>query len=195
MADSRPPVVQGTLVRNLFAELTQLRADEKLTDEELEAALGPAHSEYTERPTTISSWYPLDFYLRMLHLVASAAPVDPREYLAESGRRSARRVIELGIYSQLAEHKYESWENRVGRILVSLSGSFFDFGHWHWQGLQGDRFTIRATDVGAIPDELATRIGGFIEELACRAADAPVEIEHRRYDNGETIEYRARRVN
>ena len=194
MADPGCPCVKGTLVQNLVAEFSEFRASGKLDAQQIEATLSPDEIERIEGPITISSWYPLDFYQRLLRLVASGARGDPRAYLAESGRSSARRVIELGIYSQLAEHTRERWENRVGRIMVSLAGSFFSFGQWHWQGLEkDDSFSIRVCEAGPVGEELATRMGGFIQELAAGAARGPVELTHSRFDAGETIEFRARR--
>jgi hypothetical protein len=189
------PSVKGTLVQNLVGEIKVLLAQGNLDFEGLAKDLEAEDLALLDRDIALSAWYPVAPYGRLLEVFARACGGDRRATLIESGRRSARRVIELGIYSQLDTRTEESWENRVGRMLVTLSGSFFDFGRWEWQGLQRDgSFSIAVQDAHAMPDPLVLRTGGFIEHLAARAAAAPVSLDLQRSPDLGTIHYRARRI-
>ncbi len=188
------PSVKGTIFANLIAELNDLIGSGKLRRAAVEAVLKPDEQDILDREVAISTWYPVDLYGRLLRVYASSSPGSERELLIEGGRNSARRVIELGVYSQLDDRTAESWENRVGRILVSLSGAFFSFGKWEWEGLQGDGFSIRVREAGPMTDELMLRTAGFVEQLACRSAGAPVALSHSREDDGQTVVFRAHRI-
>jgi hypothetical protein len=95
------PGVKGTIFSNVASELYELLAEGKLREEQFAALIKPDEREILDRELSISAWYPADLYGRMLQLYAQASPGSGREFLIESGRRSARKVIELGIYAQL----------------------------------------------------------------------------------------------
>jgi len=189
------PSVKGTLVRNLVSELEELIDTGRLQRSDLPHHLEPCDLRVLEREVSISAWYPVATYARMLELFARASGGDRQQQLIESGRRSAQRVIELGIYSQLDDRTEESWENRVGRILVTLSGSFFNFGRWEWQGLQKDgSFSIAVHDAADMPEPLMLRTGGFVEHLTARAAGGPASLVLERSADLSTIHFRAHRL-
>lgn len=122
------------------------------------------------------------------------APGSGRKYLIESGRRAAQRIVELGIYSQLDGRTEDSWENRIGRILVSLSGAFFSFGSWEWEGMDGEGCSILVRDAAPMSEELMLRTSGFIEQLATRAAGGDVALTHEREPDEEAVRFRAHRI-
>jgi hypothetical protein len=190
------PSVNGTIFSKLVNELNQLLADGRLDPAAVKRELKPAELDYLDAELGIASWYPADTYCRMLRLYASAAPGNPREYLIESGRNSARRVIALGLYSQLDDRTEARWEDRVGRVLVTLSGSFFSFGRWEWLGLEaeGEGFCIGVRDAGAFSTELILRIQGFVEQLATRAATGAVRVTHELDEASQVLRYRAQRI-
>jgi hypothetical protein len=171
-------------------------AEGKLSPVAVKQALKPEELDYLDAELGIASWFPADTYCRMLRLYASTAPDNPREYLIESGRKSAQRVIELGLYSQLDDHTESRWEDRVGRVLVTLSGSFFSFGHWEWLGIEaeGEGFRLGVRDAGAFSHELILRTQGFVEQLATRAATRSVRVTHDLDKERQYLRYRARRV-
>ncbi len=189
------PCVKGTLFQNLAAELGELISQGKLTREQRAKLIKPDEIALLERDISISAWYPIELYVRMLKLYAEAADGDVSEFLIESGRRAASRVVALGIYSQLDSCPEERWENRVGRILVTLSGSFFNFTEWEWEGLSGNGFSIVVRRASPMADELVLRSSGFVEFLATRAAAGPVSITWERSADREEIRFRAERAN
>jgi hypothetical protein len=188
------PCIKGTLFQNLAGELLELIQAGELDEQAVDRALKPDERQLLDADVSIRAWYPIVLYDRMLRLYKSAAPFDADGFLTRSGRRSAMRVVELGIYSQLDTHTLDSWENRVGRILVTLSGSFFNFGRWEWQGIERHGFSILVRDAAPISDDLALRTGGFIEYLATRAAGGAVALTHQRQGNAGDLLFRARRV-
>jgi hypothetical protein len=189
------PSVKGTIVRNLVSDFEELISAGRLEREQLHAKLDAGDLALLSPDVMLSAWYPVASYGRLLELFADASGGDRREQLIESGRRSARRVIELGIYSQLDDRTEETWENRVGRILVTLSGSFFNFGRWEWQGLQADGgFSIAVHESSAMPDPLVLRTGGFVEHLAERAAGGSVRMALQRSPDKSTIRYEVHRL-
>jgi hypothetical protein len=193
-ADMSEPSVKGTLFQNLANELAERVSDGTISASQLASRLEPDELERLDHEIAISSWYPLDLYCRMLEVYALGASGAQGDFLMDSGRRSAQRVIDLGIYSQLDDRTEESWENRVGRILVTLSGSFFNFGKWEWSGLEGDGYSIRVRDAAPMSDLLVWRTAGFIELLTQRAAGAPVALGHERIAGGRDLIFRARRI-
>ncbi len=100
------PCVKGTLFANVASELNALVADGALSSAGLAKALSPDEVRLVESDVAISTWYSLSTYSAMLRLLANAHTRDGSDYLLDSGRESARRVIELGLYAQLDERTF-----------------------------------------------------------------------------------------
>jgi hypothetical protein len=189
------PAVKGTLYQNLSSELCVLIQSGRIAQADCERILEPEELQGLDRDVAIGAWYPLDAYERMLNLYVLAAPRDPREFVTQSGRESADRVIELGIYSQLDDRTKESWEHRIGRILLTLSGSFFNFGAWEWSGFQGESFVVTIRHASCMPDLLAWRTAGFVERLGQRAAgEGDVVVNTERSPDRDTVIFRGERT-
>ena len=186
------PSVKGTLFQNASLEILEALENGTVCRADLESQLKPDEIESIEGEIAISTWYPLETYGRMLKLLAGTSS-NPVEWLIESGRRSARRVIEMGVYAQLDDRTKGSWENRIGRILVTLAGSFFSSGKWIWKGMEANAFEIEVLDAVAYSPELSLRTRGFIEVLATRAAGRPIALTHDRSPAGDRIVFRARK--
>lgn len=187
----REPSVKGTLFQNLTSEILALRGSGRVPDEVLHRHLEPEEISDLDREVSIGAWYPLDTYSRMLALVAEVEPGPPQVVATRSGVASADRVIALGIYAQLDERTEEIWENRVGRILSTLWGSFFSFGQARWKDMQDRDFEIEMTGVGCMSDLMVLRTQGFIERLGQRASgDDRVVVRAERSAGGDTVFFR-----
>lgn len=171
--------VKGTIFQNVIHEIHDNLGRGVISPSDLEAGCKPEDLEFLDHDVAIASWYPVDTYGRFLRVLCDRVGGGRREFLVESGRASARRVIEMGVYSQLSDHT-ERWEHRVGRILVTLSGSFYNFGEWAWIGLDNAAFRIEVRGCAALPEEAALRAWGFVELLTCRAAGRTVRVEYER---------------
>jgi hypothetical protein len=187
------PSVKGTLIQAAVEELRALLSKDRVGREELACLLEPADLAILDGDITISAWYPIASYGRMIEAIGEVLERTDDEYFVETGRASARRLIELGIYSQLDE-RTETWEDRVGRLLVSVAGALFNFGTWKWLGLDEQGFRIELRGAAPMPRSYLLRTRGFVEYLATRAAGAPVRAEFECSDDGGTVLFRARRT-
>ena len=175
-----PPSVKGTIFQAVVDELNDYLRQGIIQSEELAARWKPDDLAYLDREIAIASWYPIDTYGRYLRFLCNRFGGGHREYLMEGGRQSARRVIEMGVYGQL-DDRTERWDKKVGRVLVTLGGSFYNFGRWVWEAFENDAgFRIEVQGVAAMPEEAAARAHGFVEQLAGRAGGRPVKLDYRR---------------
>jgi len=187
----REPSVKGTLFQNLTGEILALRGHGRVPDPVLHRHLAPDEVAELDREISIGAWYPLDTYSRMLALVAEVEPGAPQAVAVRSGVASADRVIALGVYSQLDERTEEIWENRVGRILSTLWGSFFSFGQARWKDMHDRMFEIEMSGVGCMSELMVLRTQGFIERLGQRASgDDRVSVRAERSADGDTVFFR-----
>jgi hypothetical protein len=171
--------VKGTIFKNVVDEINEQLANGRFERADLAHDCKPEDLAHLDREIAIAAWYPVDVYGRLLRGLCERVGNGDPEFLVESGRRSARRVIEMGIYSQLDSHT-ERWDRRVGRVLVTLSGAFYNFGEWIWQYQTGGGFRIEVRDVGAMPEEVALRAHGFVDVLTTRAAGRPLRVRYQR---------------
>lgn len=186
------PSVKGTLFMNAIASVRGLIDTREVHHGELARWLKDDDTRYLDEAISISAWYPIATYARLLTLIADhRAPGSQEHHIAE-GRRSAQRIVEMGIYRQLDSRTEGAWEDRVGRLLVTLSAAFFNFMQWEWSGLEQDGFEIAVREAQALPEVVALRTQGFIEFLASRAARAAVRVTMQRSSNGRDILYTAR---
>ena len=175
-----PPSVKGTIFQAVVNELNGYLSDGVIQRDELAARCKPDDLAYLDQEIGIASWYPIETYGRYLRFLCNRFGGGRREYLMEGGRQSAQRVIDMGVYGQL-DDRTERWGNRVGRILVTLGGSFYNFGSWTWVGMENEEgFRIEVQGVAAMPEEAAARAHGFIERLTSRASGRPVQLEFHR---------------
>jgi hypothetical protein len=175
-----PPSVKGTIFQAVVNELNGYLSQGVLQRDEIASRCKPDDLDYLDRDIAIASWYPIETYGRYLRFLCDRFGGGRREYLVEGGRRSAQRVIDMGVYGQL-DDRTEHWGSRVGRVLVTLGGSFYNFGTWLWESFENDEgFRIEVQSVAAMPEEAAMRAHGFIEHLASRAAGCNVRVDYQR---------------
>jgi len=191
----REPSVKGTLYQNLCALVCDLRSSGKLSDADIEKILSEEEILLLDSEISIGAWYPLDAYCRMLELAATTGPEGPMVFAEQSGHASAEQVISLGLYTQLDDRTEVTWETRVGRILSTLWGAFFNVGEAKCTRIDGEAFEIEMTGVQCMPDLLVRRTQGFIECLARRAAGSVrVIVRAERSDDGDSVRYRGQRT-
>lgn len=172
-----PPSVKGTIFKAVVDELNGYLSDGIIQRDDLVSRCRPEDLAYLDQEIAIASWYPVATYGRYLRFLCDRFGSGRREYLMEGGRRSAQRVIDMGVYSQL-DSRTERWGKRIGRVLVTLGGSFYNFGTWSWESSEDGRgFRIEVDGVAAMPEEAAARAHGFVEHLASRAAGSRVRLD------------------
>jgi hypothetical protein len=174
------PSVKGTIFGAIVDELNGYLSDGVIERKEIATCCKPDDLDYLDHEILIASWYPIATYGRYLRFLCDRFGRGRSEYLVEGGRKSAQRVIDMGVYGQL-DGRTEHWGDRVGRVLVTLGGSFYNFGTWSWEGFGDDEgFRIDVDGVAVMPEEAAQRAYGFVQHLTSRAAGREVHLEYSR---------------
>lgn len=184
------PSAKGTLLKGVVVEAKARLESGDLTESDLDRMLKPEDRAYFHDDVLISNWYPIETYARVCELLVIGSRLPRREALVELGRRSAQRVVELGLYSQVDSRTAGRWEDRVGRVLVSLYPVFFNFTKWEWVPPRDgrlDQFTIIVREAEAMPESIRLRTLGFVEYLASRARGAPVALTAEFPDRGTIL--------
>ena len=184
------PSVKGTLVQAAVAELRELQERGTVSRAALERTLKPDDLEVLDDEILVSAWYSMASYGRMLEVIAAAKGRNGDQDYVETGRQSAQRLVEMGLYRQLDEHTAERWEERVGKLLLSVASLLWNFGGWEWLGMDETGFRIRFQGASPMPRSYALRTQGFVEYLAARAAGSPVRTQMQRSADGDTLEFR-----
>jgi hypothetical protein len=175
-----PPSVKGTIFQAVIGELNGYLSEGVIRRDDLASRCKPDDIDYLDQEIAIASWYPIDTYGRYLRFLCDRFGGGRREYLMDGGRQSAQRVVDMGVYGQL-DDRTERWGKRVGRVLVTLGGSFYNFGTWHWEASEDNQsFRIEVQGVAAMPEEAAVRAHGFVEHLTSRAAGRDVRLDYQR---------------
>lgn len=189
------PCAKGTLLKGVVAEAKARLESGDLSEADLDRVLKPEDRQFFTDDVLISNWYPIEAYARVCELLVVGDRLPRRQALVELGRKSAQRIVQLGLYSQVDARTEGRWEERVGRVLVSLYPVFFNFTKWEWvtaKDLFRDTFTIIVREAEAMPETVRLRTQGFVEYLATRACGAPVTLTVEYPDRG-TIVYTGRR--
>lgn len=187
------PSIKGSLVQSSLEVLRGHLASGALSREDLERSLKPEDLELLDDDLLMSAWIPVAGYGRILEALAAAAGRRDDAFFIDGGRDSARRLVELGVYRQLDE-RTERWEERVGKLLVSVAGVLWNFGSWEWLGMDGaDSFRVGCRGVAGMPRVYALRTQGFVEFLAARAAGGAVDLTMERRPDGDSIVFRCRK--
>jgi len=191
------PCAKGTLLKGVVAEVKARLASGDLTEADLDRALKPEDLAYFgDDGVLISNWYPIEAYARVCELLVVGGRLPRQDALVEHGRQSAQRVVQLGLYSQVDARTEGRWEDRVGRVLVSLFPVFFNFTKWEWvppHDLKREPFTIIVREAEAMPETIRLRTLGFVEYLASRASGGQATVNAEYPDRG-TIVFKGRRV-
>jgi hypothetical protein len=174
------PGIKGTLFAGVLDDLRRLIEEGRVTPETLEARLEPEDLQLLEVKVSPSTWYDIFAYHRLAEILCDAEGAGRDDYWYERGVRAARRLIEMGIYSQLEylgrtrtsrardpEARFEAFAKDMKR-LMSLHASMLNFGEWSSvvDPDLGDRYRVEIRGVAGIPDGIFRAAAGFFSELA-----------------------------
>lgn len=188
------PSVKGTLVQAAVSELRELEQQGSVSRATLERDLKPDDLELLDDDLLVSAWYSMASYGRILEAIAAAKGRDADEDSVETGRQGAHRLVKMGLYRQLDERTAERWEERVGKLLLSVASLLWNFGGWEWLGMDETGFRIRFQGASPMPRSYALRTQGFVEYLASRAAGSPVRTQMQRSADGNTLDFRCHKA-
>jgi len=173
----RIPSIKGTAFQSAVEDLQRLVSEGKLSRDELEAQLDEEEIGLLDAKVNAASWYPMELYARMIRLLAQKeARGRKEEYLIRRGARAAERIRSAGIYRQL-ELRRETWGERVGQIVVTISGVMYNFTRWHIEATDGIRdFRVVVEDAAEFPDEALYTAQGFVEFVCCLVAGSRMRV-------------------
>jgi len=179
------PSIKGTIFQGVIDDLTRLKQEGRVTDAQIEAALSSEELAYLEHEVNAVSWYPLDSYTRFSVLLCQIEGDGKDSYYVERGHRSARRLIDAGLYQQLAflnrwsgsTGRGESQESMVAnysrslKLVVSMSASIYNSGEWcvEADSEYPDRVCIAIRNAHHYSDPMRFAAEGFLNECALTA--------------------------
>jgi len=179
------PSIKGSILSGVVEDVNKLVASAAVAPRELVRWLHSSDLELLDKQILPSDWYDIRTYTRLNELLRDVEGEGSNEYLRESGKRTARRLLEGGLYAQLRYlHRTEVERERDPgarfeafgrdlRLLTTLSGSILSFSRWESKRDpdHADRYRIDVTDARDFPEVLAWRSDGFVNEMATHHGD------------------------
>lgn len=173
------PSIKGTVFLALVEDVQKLLAKSSVKRDELGRWLQPKDLSYVDSPVHPHEWYDIRVYARLSELLRDVEGKGKNEYLVKRGERSARRLIDGGLYSQLeylqaasfgrksdAKERFAAFGRDLART-TTLSASILNFGKWAAKPDPDhpNRWLMEITDARDYPDVLAWASLGFTNEL------------------------------
>jgi hypothetical protein len=173
----RIPSIKGTAFQSAVEDLQRLLSEGQLSRDELERELDEDEVRLLDEKVNAASWYPMELYARMIRLLAEKEARGRKEdYLVRRGTRAAERIRSSGIYRQL-DLRRETWGERVGQIVVTISGVMYNFTRWHIEETDGvRRFKVVVEDASEFPDEALYTAQGFVEFVCCLVSGSRMRV-------------------
>lgn len=178
------PSIKGSVFVAVMEDVRKVVSKGALSERELDRWLRPEDRKYLDEEILVSSWYDIGTYARMIELLRDVEGGGSNEYLREGGRRTARRLLESGLYAQLEYlHRIEVHSasgsserfaafGRDLRKLATLSGSILNFSRWTVKPEEdAARYRIEVSEAQDFPEVFCWRSDGFVNEMASRHGD------------------------
>lgn len=177
-----PAAIKGSAFSKVVEDVAKLLARQALSRAEAARWLAPEDFGLLEQGVLISSWYDIRSYERMSKLLLEVEGKGNPEYLRERGRQTAQRLLDQGLYAQLAylkrteasqvespEARFEAF-GRDLRLLTTLSSSMFNFSKW---AVKADpdherRYRIEVTEAKDFPEVLCWTSEGFVNQMGAQ---------------------------
>ena len=173
------PSIKGSVFIAIVEDVQKCLAAKKVKREELSRWLQPKDLPFVDSPVLAHEWYDIRVYARLSELLRDVEGRGKNEYLVKRGERSARRLIDGGLYSQLEYLQAASFGRKsdpserhaaFGRDLArttTLSAAILNFGKWAAKPdpEHRNRWLMEITEARDYPDPLAWATLGFTNEL------------------------------
>jgi hypothetical protein len=184
--------IKGTAFQAVVDDLRRLRESGALTDAELRKALEPEDLPVLRAGVLPGSWYPIGSYRRMLELLVAKEGAPERDaYLRRRGSKACSRILEMGLYTHLqdamraVERRPTKWVEQVGRVMLTLSGTMFNFSRWELVAHEGRNggemlFSLYVSEATALPETTRVVLEGFIESLFTPFTQEKIAVRSRR---------------
>ena len=174
------PSIKGSVFAVVVEDVCKLVARGGLSVDELTRWLKPQDVDLLEQEIGVSEWYDIAIYMRLSELLRDVEGGGSNEYLRQRGSRTARRLLESGLYQQLeylqrtelgkAKEQRARFEafGRDLRLLTTLSGSILNFSRWKSKPdpEETGRYVIEVSEARYFPEVLCWRSDGLVNEMA-----------------------------
>jgi hypothetical protein len=172
--------IKGTLFAGVVDDFDRLRDQGRISEDLMEAHLDASDRRLLEEKVSPTTWYDIEAYHRIVHLLRDAEGGAGQAYWFERGRRAARRLIEMGIYQQLdylgrteasRERDPAARFRAFGRdmkLLLTLQASMMNFGDWKCvpDPDHPRRYRVELRGVEGVPDGIFVAASGMFTVLA-----------------------------
>lgn len=187
------PSIKGSVFKGVIDDLARLREEGQLSQETLDDQLAPEDLAFLENEISPAAWYPIESYGRLMQLLGKIEGAGKDAYFVERGRASARRLIESGLYQQLAF--LSRWVRESGssggdqsaaiavyarnlRMVSSMASAIYNVGKWEVEADPDHpgRVRIAVREARAYSDPMRLAIEGFLNECARAANDRLTQL-------------------
>jgi len=174
------PSIKGSVFVSLVEDVQKLLASGQLKRDELSRWLKPPDLELLGTPVLAHEWYDVRAYARLAELLRDVEGGGKNEYHVKRGARSARRLLDGGLYGQLEymqsasfgrksdpKERHEAFGRDLART-TTLSSAILNFGRWSAKPdpEHPRRWLMEIAGARDYPDALAWASLGFTNELA-----------------------------
>lgn len=191
---AQPPSIKATGFQSAANDLVRLADAGRISREEVEARLRAEDMRYLDKQLAATTWVPIATYARVVDiLIELEANGQPEVYLHNRGVRSAQRLHKANIYRQF-EASTETWGNRVGKIVTTMSTVLYNFTRWTFEVGQGRGvWQITVDEAAEFPEVARFTTQGFIEYTS-RTVSGGNEIVTSERVGRDRIVYRGERA-
>ena len=174
--------IKGSVYSAAVEDVNKLFASDELSQDQAKNWLEDADFGLLDQVIGLASWYDIQSYDRLNCLLRDVEGGGRNEYLREKGRDTARRLLEMGLYSQLeylqhakfteakgANERFEAFGRDLAR-LSTISASILNFSRWKSRPDPDvdRRYVIEVNDAQEFPETLAWRSDGFVNEMGAQ---------------------------
>lgn len=199
------PSIKGSVFETAVTSLAKVLEQGRVEREDALRWLEESDLEVLDVEINVAKWYDIRVYHRINCLLREVVGHGSNEYLRDQGRETARRLIEIGIYSQMeylertqvadtegAEQRSAAFGRDLKR-LTTLSASILNFTRWEPASdpEHANRFRIEVHDAADMPETLIWRSDGFINEMA--SVHAGTDLWSWKRENDDLVLFRMNR--
>ena len=173
------PSIKGTAFTKVVEDVAKLLAGQELSRAKAERWLRAEDFALLDREVQAARWYDILSYERMSRLLLDVVGHGDTEYLRERGRKTAKRLLDAGVYAQL-EYLHRTEAGRASdpqqrfdalgrdlRLLNTLSASILNFSKWNaFKEGEQRRYRIEVSEAAAMPEVLCWTTDGFVNGMA-----------------------------
>jgi hypothetical protein len=180
--------VKGAIFGSAAEEVRRLRDTGAVSPERLEVALDARALALLDEKLNPASWYPMASYGRLLALLGEIEGHGRDDYFRDRGRANAQRLMDAGLYQQLAF--IERWSEQIRpsavseekvvasfvknlTLVISMARSIYNVGDWQVEADPDYRGRVRVVVSSAedYTEPMRLAAEGFLSHAARRKPD------------------------